>query len=100
MDAFYALATNRRRKIVELLASNGELTATEISKEFEITAQAISQHLRILLEAGILSMQRRAQNRIYTLNPDSIMEIQEWAKSTRILWNHRLHNLGKFLESE
>lgn len=98
MDAFYALATPRRRRIVELLARNGELTATEISREFEVTAQAVSQHLRILLDAGILLVRRRAQNRIYALNLDSIVEIQKWAAATKALWNQRLDALGRIIE--
>lgn len=100
MDIFYALAEPRRRKIIEILAANGQLSATQISSKFNITAQAVSQHLRILLDVGILKMERRSQQHIYQINPDSIMEMEEWLVHTKQLWNERLDNLDKFLETE
>lgn len=100
MDAFYALAAPRRRKIVELLAANGELTATAISRQFEVTAQAISQHLRILLDAKVLLMRKNAQERIYALNPASIVDIERWASRTKTMWSNRLDSIGSILEEE
>ena len=58
MDAFLAIAEPRRRRILELLASNGQLTATEIYKKFNITAQAVSQHLKVLLDAKLVNMEK------------------------------------------
>ncbi len=98
MDAFYALAEPRRRKVVEILAYRGQLNATQISDEFDITPQAISQHLSVLREAEVIHMERRAQQRIYTLNPKSMSEIERWAASMTEMWNSRFDRLDKALK--
>lgn len=100
MDAFYALADPRRRMIIGLLAQNGQLTAGEISNRFDITAQAISQHLRILRESGLLLMSKSAQRHIYQINSASVHELELWASETTKLWNSRFDELDKVLESE
>lgn len=100
MDVFYALAEPRRRKIVELLARKGSLSAGEIYAKFDVTAQAISQHLRVLLDARILSMEKRAQRRIYSINTDSMEELERWANQMETLWNKSLDGLGTLLEEE
>ena len=100
MDAFYALAEPRRRKIIEILARDGELSATQISSRFDITPQAVSQHLKVLLEAGLLEMERRSQQHIYQINPESIAELEYWLARNKQLWSDRLDNLDKLLEAE
>ena len=100
MDAFYALADPKRRMIVELLAKNGELAAGDIYKNFEITAQAVSQHLGILRESGLLLMEKRGQQHIYRINRESILELDGWARETARLWDARLDALEKVLKEE
>ncbi|MDE1810794.1 MAG: winged helix-turn-helix transcriptional regulator [Candidatus Micrarchaeota archaeon] len=100
MDVFYALAEPSRRKIIELLANSGRLTATEICGSFKITPQAISQHLKVLLEARVLSFDRQAQRRIYRINPDSMLEVERWTRHMESLWNERLDALDRVLEEE
>jgi DNA-binding transcriptional ArsR family regulator len=100
MDVFYALADPRRRKIIELLANNGQLSATQISDKFNVTAQAISQHLRVLLDAKLLLVQKSAQKRIYKLNTAEMLEMEEWTKHMTELWNKRFDRLDQLLETE
>ncbi len=100
MDVFYALAEPRRRKIIEILANNGRLSATEICDNFRITPQAVSQHLRILLDAKILRMERHAQRRIYRINPVSMLEVERWTKRMEMLWNERFEVLDRVLKEE
>ena len=97
MDLFYALAEPRRRKVVEILADRGQLSATQICDEFDVTPQAISQHLRVLREANVIQMERRAQQRIYWFNPNSMAEIEGWTNSVTATWKSRLNRLGKLL---
>ena len=97
MNAFAALADDTRRAIVRLVAKNGELTSTEISKNFQITPPAISQHLKILKEANVLNMKKDAQKRIYTLNDSGMDEMEKWLLDIRNLWNRRLDRLDKYL---
>ncbi|MFI5417282.1 MAG: ArsR/SmtB family transcription factor [Candidatus Lutacidiplasmatales archaeon] len=100
MDAFRAMAEPRRRKVVEILAHRGTLSASQICDEFDVTPQAISQHLRVLREANVIHMERRAQRRLYTFNPKSTTQMQVWAAELAKLWNRRLDRLEKILKEE
>lgn len=100
MDKYSALADPTRRKIIELLARAGQLSATEISDQFSVTPQAISQHLKALREAKLVQVEKRAQQRIYRLNPHSMLELEDWARGLRQLWNQRFDALDKVLEAE
>jgi DNA-binding transcriptional ArsR family regulator len=100
MDAFSALAQPKRREIVQLLARNGSMNATQISSHFQVTPQAMSQHLKILLEYHVIRMQRTAQMRLYSVNSESIKDMAQWANSTLQLWDKRLDSLDKLLEAQ
>ncbi len=100
MDMFYALADPTRRKILELLASQGELTATQIYTNFRVSPPAISQHLKILREAGLVKMEKRAQRRIYQINPQTVLELEDWSKQLTKQWNERLDVLEQILKTE
>ena len=100
VDGFTALADPTRRKIVETLAEHGELSATQISDQFTVSPQAISQHLKILREAKVVHMDKRAQQRIYRINPDTLNEIETWAKQIAQLWSARFDAIAALLEEE
>lgn len=100
MDIFQALAEPTRRKIIEILAERGQLSATEICEQFQVTPQAISQHLKILREAKLVQVEKRAQQRIYSVNAQAVQEIEDWARQMTELWNQRFYALDKILKSE
>jgi uncharacterized protein YndB with AHSA1/START domain/DNA-binding transcriptional ArsR family regulator len=100
MDIFYALADPTRRKILELLASQGQLSATEIYTNFTASPPAISQHLKVLKAANLVIMEKRAQQRIYRLNPEAMHELEDWSKQLAQQWNKRLDALDKLIERE
>jgi len=100
MDIFNALAEPTRRNIVELLASNGELSATAIYSKFKVSAPAISQHLKVLKEAKIVDVEKRAQQRVYFINPSAFLELEDWAKKMSRLWCERFDRLEEFLDRE
>ena len=97
---FYALAEPTRRDIIELLASNGQLSATDISDNFAVSAPAISQHLKVLREANFVRVEKRAQQRIYRINPEAMSEIEGWVQEMTKQWNARFNVLDKILEGE
>lgn len=78
MDAFTALADPTRRNILEMLATNGSLAATDIYKHFTASAPAISQHLKALKTANLVRVEKRAQKRIYYVNPEPMRELEKW----------------------
>jgi DNA-binding transcriptional ArsR family regulator len=100
MDIFYALADPTRRKILELLASQGELSATEIYAHFTVSHPAISQHLKVLRQANLVKMEKRAQQRIYQINPLAVSELEYWSKQLAQQWNRRLDVLDEVLKTE
>ncbi|WP_236031389.1 metalloregulator ArsR/SmtB family transcription factor [Ktedonospora formicarum] len=100
MDTFVALADPTRRTILELLASNGELTATAIYEHFSVSPQAISQHLKVLREAKLVEMEKRAQKHVYRLNPQTLSQFEEWVQRTRQRWSERFEALDEVLEKE
>lgn len=100
MDKFLALADPTRRKIIEILARDGELSATEIYDHFPVSPQAVSQHLSVLRKAKLVQVEKRAQQRIYHINPNAMLELEEWARQLRQLWSERFDALEKMLERE
>ena len=100
MQAFTALSDNTRRGIVELLASTGEMSATDISRHFSISAPAVSQHLKVLREANLLTMEKRAQHRIYSLDMNGLQDMDDWMRHMRSLWNARFDNLNTHLQEQ
>jgi DNA-binding transcriptional ArsR family regulator len=100
MDTFAALADPTRRQILELLARDGPISATEIVGHFRISPPAISQHLKVLREAHLVHMDKRAQQRIYRINPDALLELEQWAKGMAQLWNQRYDAFEKVLQAE
>jgi DNA-binding transcriptional ArsR family regulator len=100
MDIFSALADPTRRSILEMLAGNDEFPASEIHDKFQVSPQAISQHLKILREANLVHVEKRAQQRIYRINTDAMVELEEWSKSKRHRWSRRLDALDEVLKAE
>lgn len=99
MLSLEALADPTRRRIVELLAQR-DRTAGELVDEFDVTAPAISQHLKVLREAGLVVTRAEGQSRIQALNPDGLDELGAWLEKTRSFWSRRLDALERELRAE
>lgn len=99
MDTLIALADPTRRRIVEMLAA-GSLSSGEIAASFRISAPAISQHLKTLRRAGLVSVRVEAQRRIYELDPRGFDEMSEWVLRIRRTWATRLDRLDAQLKQE
>jgi DNA-binding transcriptional ArsR family regulator len=100
MDMFMALADPTRRNILEILANNGELAATAIYQQFPVSPQAVSQHLKVLREAHLVEMEKRAQQRLYRLNPQTLSQFEAWVQHMQQMWSERFDALDTVLESE
>ena len=100
LDLFlHAIADPTRRRIVELLAAR-EHTAGELVDEFDLSAPAISQHLKVLREAGLVTVRAEGQSRIQALNPDGFGDLEDWLEKTHAVWSHRLDALERELRAE
>ena len=97
MQSLIALADPNRRRMVEMLAA-GELAAGEIGTAFDISAPAISQHLKVLKEANIVTVRVDGQRRIYALDPTGFAEIDQWLSSVRRFWIPKLDELERQIQ--
>jgi DNA-binding transcriptional ArsR family regulator len=97
VHAFEILGDPVRRRIVELLAP-GEQAAGEvgalIQSEFGISQPAVSQHLRVLREAGFATVRVAGTRRLYAVDPTPLEEVDRWIQPYRRFWNQRLDALG------
>ena len=100
MDTFTALAEPTRRNILEMLAANGNLAATDIYRKFKASPPAISQHLKVLREAKLVRVEKRAQQRIYFINPEPLHDLEKWVRQFAEYWEERYQALDRLLEKE
>jgi DNA-binding transcriptional ArsR family regulator len=95
--AFAALADPTRRAIVARLATS-EATVLELAEPFAISLPAISRHLKVLEQAGLISRSRDAQRRPCQLRPEALREVSAWADHTRQAWEERFDRLDEYLK--
>ena len=92
MEALAALADPVRRQLLELLAG-GEVAAGDLAGRFPVSRPAISRHLRVLREAGLVTVRPDGKRRLYTLDPRPLRQIDDWLEPYRDLWAQRLDAL-------
>ena len=97
MDAFVALADPTRRRIIESLAA-GERSFGELADQFEMSRPAVSQHLKVLRDVGMVAARADAQRRIYRLSDEGLDEIDTWLENVRAYWAPRLDRLERILQ--
>ncbi len=93
-----ALADPTRRAIVDRLAA-GELTVTELAEPFDMSLPAISRHLKVLQQAGLVQQRRDAQRRYCQLNGRPLAEIAAWVEQYRSYWESGFDRLDKHLST-
>jgi DNA-binding transcriptional ArsR family regulator len=95
---FEVLAEPRRREILDLLRA-GERPVGDLVERLTVTQPAVSKHLRILREAGLVEVRQDAQRRIYRLRPEPLAEVDEWLAPYRRMWAERLDALERRLDA-
>jgi DNA-binding transcriptional ArsR family regulator len=99
MSPFEALADPHRRQILDMLCT-GERTAGEIVAALPITQPGASKHLKVLREAGLVSVRKDAQRRVYRLTPARLAELDAWLAPYRQFWASRLYAIEVHLKKE
>jgi DNA-binding transcriptional ArsR family regulator len=94
--AYYAIAEPRRREILRLIQES-ELTAGDIAAHFEVTRPAISQHLRILSDAQLVTMRQEGTRRYYRARPEGLEDVREFLDA---FWSSGLERLKQVVEAE
>ena len=98
MDSLTALGDPTRRQIVELLG-RGERASGDIAEQFDISAPAVSQHLKVLKEARLVQVRVEGQRRVYSLDPEGLQMIDAWLAEVRRFWAGRLDLLDQALRA-
>lgn len=99
METFAALADDTRLRIVDVLAKR-ERSVGDLVALFELSQPAISQHLRVLREAGLVRVRPDAQRRIYSIDPKGLRQIDSWLSRYRKFWARRFDRLEQHMDEE
>ncbi len=96
---FAALADRQRRKILELLHA-GESTLLELSDAFDISFQAVSRHIQLLEEAGLVDKRKAGKYRILTINRQAFTPVLAWIRDYTQLWQTSFDRLEKIIDTD
>jgi DNA-binding transcriptional ArsR family regulator len=99
-DRFQAIADPTRRVMLSRLRGGGELRASAVAEGFALTQPALSKHLRILREAGLVRVTERGRERLYALDPGGFADIIDWVATFETFWPEKLEALGRHLRSK
>jgi DNA-binding transcriptional ArsR family regulator len=94
--AIEVLAEPNRRRILDLLRG-GERPVGELVAQMTLTQPAVSKHLRVLKDAGLVDVRAQAQRRLYRIRPEPLAELDAWLAPYRTLWSKRLDDLERHL---
>jgi DNA-binding transcriptional ArsR family regulator len=95
-DVFQAIADPTRRDILKLL-SRRQLNLNAIAEQFEISRPAISRHIKILTECGLVEMEQQGRERYCTAQLQALGKVSAWVAQYESFWNQRLDDLGRHL---
>ena len=98
-DVFNAIAEPRRRRIVELLAENGERSVGELVRALRIRQPDVSKHLRVLRSVRVVSASRRGRQRVYRLNGRRLKPVHDWVKQYERFWSHQIDRIKQRAEA-
>lgn len=93
---FAALGHEARRAILKELA-NGEARLSDLAAPFNMTQTAVSKHVRVLSDAGLLTVERRGRSRYCRLNAEPMKQAADWLASYETFWTHQFDNLARYL---
>ncbi|TJY41817.1 winged helix-turn-helix transcriptional regulator [Cohnella pontilimi] len=98
-DVFQAIADPTRRKLLQLL-DQGEMPVTAISGHFPMSRTAVSKHLRILADAGLVKERKVGRETRYRMDPDPLLELKRWLSYYERYWENKMAALKRYVESQ
>ena|SRR5687767_2289397 len=96
-DVFQAIADPTRRDIISLVARNS-MTPNDVAASFDVSRQAISKHIKILMECGILMIDQQGRERYYSLQPKKLAQVADWIEPFRTMWEDKFNRLDDVLK--
>lgn len=100
MDVFAAMANPTRREVLGLLRDGGPRPVQELAEHFDMRRPSLSEHLKVLREAGLVAERKSGRQRLYTLVPEPLQEIAEWLGPYERFWRGKLTNLRDLLDEQ
>ena len=97
-DVFAAVADTTRRGILERLRRGGPLSITELSAGLPISRQAVTKHLAVLADAGLIEQTRRGRERLHRLSGKPLKEVSDWLAPYEAEWDARLERLRRHVD--
>jgi DNA-binding transcriptional ArsR family regulator len=97
-DVFTAIAEPRRREVIAVLADGKEYAVNDIVLRMKMAQPAISKHLGALRKAGVVTVIKRGQQRIYRLEPVALKPVHEWVKVFERYWTHKIDQIKQSAE--
>jgi DNA-binding transcriptional ArsR family regulator len=98
-DVFQAIADPNRRAIIQLL-SKQQLTLNKVAENFDVSRPAISKHIKILTECGLVIIRQQGRERYCRANFGKLKQVSDWAEQYRVFWTRKLDALEEFLAKE
>jgi DNA-binding transcriptional ArsR family regulator len=95
-DVFQAIADPTRRQIIHMIAGKS-MHLNEVAEHFPISRPAISKHIRILTECGLITVHRKGRERHCEVKPEKLNEVSEWVEQYREIWTQKLDALEDYL---
>jgi DNA-binding transcriptional ArsR family regulator len=92
-DVFNAIAEPRRRQIIELLATGESRAVGDLVERLQLPQPAVSKHLSVLRQVGIVSVTKQGQQRFYQLDAERLKPVHDWVKAFERLWGHQLDRI-------
>jgi DNA-binding transcriptional ArsR family regulator len=92
-DVFNAIAEPRRREIVYVLAGGKSRAVGELVATLKLPQPAVSKHLGVLRKVGLVTVNKRGQQRLYELNPEELKPVYDWVKHFERLWTHQAERI-------
>lgn len=98
-DVLSALAEPIRRRLLDVIVTHGEATATTVAAELPITRQAVAKHLAVLDRAGLVTARRQGREVLYAIRATPLATTAEWLTALAFEWDHRLAAIKRRAES-
>ncbi|TAL69869.1 MAG: ArsR family transcriptional regulator [Bacteroidetes bacterium] len=95
-DVFQAIADPNRRAILDLLVTR-KMTLNEISENFKISRPAVSKHIKILTECGLIEIEKQGRQRYCRVKIDKLNDVSNWVERYRLIWEEKLDALENYL---
>jgi DNA-binding transcriptional ArsR family regulator len=98
VDVFLAIADPTRRRLLDQLGRRGEQSVNRLARHFDTSLSAVSQHLRLLREAGLVTVRQSGRERLYQLNARPLRRVADWIAFYDRFWQEKLDALGEHLK--